>query len=270
MVKHLLKRFAARLGVQVRRAPDAALPFIHTVEFEDSSFQLWIVSEHTKSWWHRPRLEMDSERRFLKEMCPPGGIAFDVGAHHGITLIPLARWLGKSGQVHAFEANAENALVLQANAGLNHLQNCQCVYAAVGAAAGEVTVDGETVAGGGRTVPVVALDQYCQERGISRVDLLKIDVEGFELQVLQGARGLLAAGANLDLELHLDELARYGASAAGVFELLDISRYQLSMMTRPDWQHEKPVTGLQDLPAHGVVNLFCRWRGHAGNGLSAG
>src|SRR4051812_34977861 len=112
MLTPLLKRLAARLGVQLRRLPDPALPFIHTLAFEDSGFRFWIANEHAKNWWHRPRLELNGEFRSLKGLCRPGGVALDVGAHHGITLIPLARWVGPGGRVHAFEANPENALVL--------------------------------------------------------------------------------------------------------------------------------------------------------------
>ena len=40
-------------------------------------------------------------------------------------------------------------------------------------------------------VPVTTLDEYCTQRGVEQIDLLKIDVEGFELKVLHGARRLL-------------------------------------------------------------------------------
>ena len=46
-----------------------------------------------------------------------------------------------------------------------------------------------------REVPVVALDDYCAEAGLTRVDLLKIDTQGFELNVLTGAERLLRSGA---------------------------------------------------------------------------
>jgi FkbM family methyltransferase len=262
-MSRFVKQVAARFGIQLRRLPDPTLPFIHTLAFEDSSFRLWIANEHAKAWWHKPRLEMNGEFRSLKELCVPGGVVLDVGAHHGITMIPLARWVGERGHVHAFEANPENALILYANAALNHLHNCVCIHTAVGAADGVLHMDGENVDGrqrGGRTVPVVSLDAYCQHHGIARVDLLKIDVEGFEEEVLKGARQVLATAPRIALELHLDELPRYGSSVRAVFELLDPSRYELSMLVRPDWERTRPLAGLNDLPACGVVNLFCRPR----------
>jgi FkbM family methyltransferase len=44
------------------------------------------------------------------------------------------------------------------------------------------------------TVPVLTLDRFCASRGIARIDVLKVDAQGYELRVLDGARGLLAAG----------------------------------------------------------------------------
>jgi Methyltransferase FkbM domain len=44
-------------------------------------------------------------------------------------------------------------------------------------------------------VQAISLDDYCAEQGVERIDYLKIDVEGAELNALQGARGLLARGA---------------------------------------------------------------------------
>jgi FkbM family methyltransferase len=44
---------------------------------------------------------------------------------------------------------------------------------------------------GQETVPVIALDSFCQQRGIERIDLLKMDIQGFELNALRGAQQLL-------------------------------------------------------------------------------
>ena len=44
-------------------------------------------------------------------------------------------------------------------------------------------------------VPVVTLDGFCAERSLARIDLLKLDVQGFEIRALEGARGLLTSGS---------------------------------------------------------------------------
>jgi FkbM family methyltransferase len=55
-------------------------------------------------------------------------------------------------------------------------------------------------------VEVATLDAYCRERGIDRIDLLKIDVEGFERQVLEGARRLLDAGSVHAIQFEFNEM----------------------------------------------------------------
>jgi len=73
---------------------------------------------------------------------------------------------------------------------------------AVGGAAGEIRIafdprnPGEThIARGaerGDTVAIVSLDAYCARKEIPRIDYLKIDVEGYETEVLRGARNVIA------------------------------------------------------------------------------
>jgi FkbM family methyltransferase len=55
-------------------------------------------------------------------------------------------------------------------------------------------------------VPVLTIDDYCREHGIERIDLLKIDVEGFELQVLRGARRMICAGAVNAIQFEVTKL----------------------------------------------------------------
>ena len=163
--------------------------------------------------------------------------------------------------MHAFEANAANALVLDANVARNDLRNCTCTLAAVSRCSGATRMAGEAVAtanGHGREVAQVSLDDYCQFRGLTRVGLLKIDVEGFEAEVLRGAQRVLAGRPNIALELHLDDLARYGESAGSVLALLPLQDYRGKLMVRPDWHTLCPFDGPGSLPREGVVNLFLR------------
>ena len=109
----------------------------------------------------------------------------------------------------------------------------------------------------------LTLDGYCEEQRLPRVDLLKIDVEGFEAEVLRGAGRLLERGPRVALELHLDDVKRFGESARSVLELLPAERYRGEMMVRPGWHDLKPFRGPEDLPAGGVVNLFLWPKGEA-------
>lgn len=258
MLRGVLRRLAYRCGWEIRRRSRQDLPFLHDCSCDGHRFPFWIANEHAASWWAKNEIRFDAEMGFLKESCLPGMVVVEAGSHHGMHTVQMGRWVGATGEVHAFELNAENAMVLAANAGVNRMPHVRVVHAAVSDASGWLETSGERVASGQRRARAISLDDYCAQNGIERVGLLKIDVEGFEAKVLAGARRLLDSRPRMDLELHLDDLARYGSDAAGVLELIGTEGYEIEMMVRPDWQAKQPWRGLAGLPAAGIVNLFFR------------
>lgn len=142
------------------------------------------------------------ELQLLRQLCRPGGCVFDLGANIGDHTVPLAQHVGKDGRVVAFEPQPLIFQMLCANVQLNDLVNVECVQAAVGAARGTVLIPNidysvEANYGGievssfteGRSVPRVTLDDYLDARP---PDLVKIDVEGMELDALDGGRAFIA------------------------------------------------------------------------------
>jgi len=139
----------------------------------------------------------------LQERLPEPGICLDVGANIGV----VSCWLGRRArQVFSFEPDAANFRHLQANIELNGLENVEALQLAV--AAREGTADFYERRSFGHhslspkhlspraqviRVPVTSLDRFCSARGIDRVSLLKIDVEGTEDQVLEGFSDYLAS-----------------------------------------------------------------------------
>ena len=259
MMRHIVQGMFHRIGFEVHRRADQELPFIQPIECAAEQFRFWIASQHTRDWWGRSQVPMNAEISSLQMLCTAGSVVMDVGAHHGFFSVLFARWAGQHGHVHAFEASAPNALVLDANVALNQLHNCTCTYAAVSNKPGRVRMNGEAVSGhatAGRYVPQVTLDDYCAAAEIEHVNLLKIDVEGFEGQVLQGSQRILATRPKIALEIHLDDLAQFGHSLDTVLSLLPREEYTGHVMVRPDWQKLFPWEGRESLPAHGVANLF--------------
>ena len=170
-----------------------------------------------------------TERRLLKNLLFPGAVVVDAGANIGIYSQVLSRCVGPSGVVHSFEPSPENFKRLQS--ATRKLANVRLSQTAVGECSGrsrlylsdKLNVDHRTYAteeGSRRTVPidVIALDDYFKPG--QRVDLIKLDIQGYELHALRGANRVLAD--NSDLELLL-ELWPYGLKQAGVnwLELLD-------------------------------------------------
>ena len=141
------------------------------------------------------------EAGFFRRLCATGDVVIEVGANIGAHTVGIAKAVGPSGRVLAFEPQRIVFQMLCANIALNCLANVDCHHAAVGAMHGSITVPEvdfsspnnfgavtllETVQG--LEVPCITLDGL---RPVSRVNLLKIDVEGMEFDVIKGGMELI-------------------------------------------------------------------------------
>ncbi len=196
--------------------------------FDDADYRMWISDPVAKKWYDTPTMGNAQELVFTRErMVSPGDVVFDCGCHQGLTTLLFSHWVGPTGRVIAFEALPDNFAVLRKNLELNGAANVDPVHAAVGAAQGSVALDvrpNANVSTGnfGLQVPMVCLDQYADRAP----NLLKIDVEGFEAEVLKGAQRVLATHPKIILELHTRSLADFGTSVEEVLGLLKLQRYK--------------------------------------------
>lgn len=132
----------------------------------------------------------------LIKCLPPGSTCLDVGANIGLTTIATA--VGNPNiRVIAFEPVPSNAALLAQNIQTNGIENCTIVNTAVGDHVGRVSINDNgpwsIVGGGSVEVPMTTLDTYCAEQlPGTRIDFIKIDVEGYEPNVLAGAAQILA------------------------------------------------------------------------------
>jgi FkbM family methyltransferase len=144
-----------------------------------------------------------------------GMTVLDIGAHGGFYALLLSKLVGPTGQVIAFEPLPANYRVLEENMALNRVTNVQVRREAVGKRSGEMDFEvpdpeDSLVAGqvsaadprGSMRVRVVSLDDFLLERGV-HVDFIKMDVEGAEGDILQGARRTLETfHPRMMVELH--------------------------------------------------------------------
>jgi len=171
-----------------------------------------------------------AERRLLRRTLSPGDIAIDVGANIGIYTQLLSRWVGPTGLVHSFEPSPKNFGRLQG--ATRKLANVRLSQCAVGESSRRTTlyvsdklnVDHRAYLTEGdsrHTVPIemIALDDYFKPG--ERVDLIKMDIQGYELHALRGASRVLADNPGIKL---LVEFWPYGLKQAGAnwVELIDV------------------------------------------------
>jgi FkbM family methyltransferase len=145
------------------------------------------------------------EQAFWRLYLREGDTVIDAGAHFGLYSALAASLLGRNGRVLAVEPNAETAKFLIRNL---EKYGGECVQASVGAedghaeyfpgAAGRGAYGGSVAEKAGtppRRVRRVTMDTLLREAGVERTALVKIDVEGDEVEALRGARAAIAAGA---------------------------------------------------------------------------
>jgi FkbM family methyltransferase len=151
-----------------------------------------------------------AERELLRKILFQGAVVADVGANIGIYSEFLSRCVGPTGLVYSFEPSPENFKRLCATT--RNLSNVRLSQAAVGERTGEarlyvsdkLNVDHRAYKTHGdsrRGVPIemVALDDYFKPG--QRVDLIKMDVQGYELHALRGAQRVLQENLNINLLL---------------------------------------------------------------------
>lgn len=145
----------------------------------------------------------EHEVQVFSRIVKPGDTVIEVGANVGAQTVPLAKLVGRYGHVHAFEPQPVIFQNLCANIALNSLLNVHTYPQAAGGASGRAilpVVDYTRLGnfggielqnqGQGITVPVVRLDDVLTD--LHNVRLLKLDVEGWEQSVLEGAPDLIA------------------------------------------------------------------------------
>lgn len=173
--------------------------------------RLWDHVEAGIFWYGFPA-EDAGAFHVLAEALPRDGVLLDVGANIGAFALPLAARADR-GAVHCFEPASGTAERLRRNRDINSLGNIVVNQCGVADRSGSMSIwipetrwkgrlynTGMTSAHVGRgrpgwreeTATCVRLDDYATRQGLERVDAMKLDVEGGELEVLEGARSLIS------------------------------------------------------------------------------
>jgi FkbM family methyltransferase len=206
-----------------------------------------------------------AERKLLRTILSPGDVAVDAGANIGIYTRFLSLCVGPTGCVHSFEPSPENFRRLQA--ATRKLPNVRLSQAAVGESSrrsrlyisDKLNVDHRAYVPEGEsrhTVPIemIALDDYFKPG--ERVDLIKMDIQGYELHALRGANRVLADNPGIKL---LFEFWPYGLKQAGAnwAELIGVLKQNRKLIQQVS---SKGLTGFDPGSANEseawYINLF--------------
>ena len=135
----------------------------------------------------------------MSQLVGRGSTFFDIGAQAGFHTLLASELVGPGGHVYAFEPLPRNLIYLNKHIALNHLSNVSVIAAAVADRSGTAGFDASPgyltarlSTKGPLQVSTVCLDDLVSRQEVPVPYLMKIDTEGAELRVLNGARKLLS------------------------------------------------------------------------------
>lgn len=212
-------------------------------------------------------------RRFLESRVEPGMVVLDIGANVGFYSLFFAEKVGPTGSVYAFEPDPLSRRILEDRRRAADLSNLEIAPVALGDREGRVTLycnptnradnrlHASLEAPGVEAVdvPLTTLDAFCAEKGIARIDAIKMDVQGFEVAALRGMRETMGKTPPrwLFLEFEPELLRGAGASPEELWALID--EYSYEAFAVGDDGQTAPVTdreGLARRYAKGYVDLW--------------
>lgn len=183
------------------------------------------------TFWINPK-DRHSDEEFFRRYLIPGDTVIDVGANIGHLALTASILVGQKGKVYAIEAHPRIFRYLESNIGLNRVKNLEAINKAIGNAVGHVhfsdirSDDQNSVILDrvGIDVPVSRLDDLLISA--TPIALMKVDVEGFEKFVFEGAKTTLMEVKSIYFESWDKNFSKFGYSCGDLFELLHSSGFE--------------------------------------------
>lgn len=147
-----------------------------------------------------------------------GDVVIELGGHIGTSTLSYAHRVGPTGIVYAIEALPENYEILKRNIARNGITNVKAYHLAIvgDPSTTHVTLNANPYNSGGHSIfrmsvgaeatfdcPAMTLEAFCRREGITRIDILQMDIEGAEFDILMNCnKTLLAAIREIMFEYH--------------------------------------------------------------------
>jgi FkbM family methyltransferase len=200
------------------------------------------------------------ERYHMGRLLSKDSVMFDVGTNFGLYALTLADQ-GPGATIHCFEPNPITYARLTRNISLNPMRNLRPHQLGLGDWEGTASVvnNNDTNSGAaslaeGKGALITTLDLFCEKNQIQRIDVMKVDVEGFEARLLKGGlRSIAQFRPTMQFELNPPALARGGSSVDEVLGLLKSLGYEFYELERDRVVKMGPPPEGTDY----LINCFC-------------
>jgi FkbM family methyltransferase len=217
-------------------------PYVINISGKKVQFKFLITDEESKAWYDNGSQLEGLEIKMLLQYVKPDFHILEIGVHNGFYTALFTSMLHKQeGKYIGIELMPGCYVAILAQMKLNEAGPH---FSIVNAAAGNENTfttytDGASGNGSvqankqGIQIPMMKADSLL-EAFDNRIDLVKIDVEGFEAFVLQGAAALLAKTPHLQLEIHRNLLGKYGSTLQQVLDMIDWNLYDSFYACNPN------------------------------------
>ena len=218
----------------------------------------WISSEARRLGSYEP-----ATTAICRAILRPGMVAIDVGANVGYFTLLFAETVGSQGRVIAFEPCSSVYKLLRRNVSDNGLHQVHTVRGALSNASGRLHlyIAGSDVTHSLRptrfttelteTIDATTLDAWVKELELPQVDLVKIDVEGADLHVLEGASMTLVQHRPYVIVEASDSCAAFGYRPEALLQRLEQDGYRVCAIDQLD-----PLAWSGNLGSATYVNLL--------------
>jgi FkbM family methyltransferase len=192
--------------------------------------------------WHVYFGFKDVTRVKLYSLIGKSNTIFDVGANIGETTLNFAKIIGETGTVHSFEPDPINHTFIERNINLNNFKNILLFPLGFGDVEGtfkihtfnernkgmnRIIIDTDNTKSY-REIKITTIDSYVKDKNIQKIDLIKIDVEGFEFNVLRGAtKTLTEFNPILFIELDNENLRDQKSNSKELITFLENKGYNI-------------------------------------------
>lgn len=218
---------------------------------------------HDYTSWHTFFGFRDSTLEYFKRELKYGNVVIDVGGNIGIMGLFARNIIGTTGKVYAFEPNYEIRQNYLDNVALNKYNNVFVYPFALGekksknklhvidetnSGMSTIAVDENTTVYNTMQIDIVQLDSFFESENIKKVDFIKIDVEGYELEVLKGAVKTIEKYKPI-LLIEIDDklLQRNQTNPSHIFSFLQEMEYSFVYFNDENYV---PINNFSNLPPH--------------------